>query len=48
MKIVQDSVIRVRINAALLDRARQRAANEGMTISEFMRASVRAKLALAA
>ena len=45
---VHDSVIRVRINEALADAAAEKAAREGMTLSELVRHAVRREVREAA
>lgn len=41
MRSIHDETARFRANAALLGAARQRARQQGMTLSEFFRAAVR-------
>lgn len=45
---MHNSEVRIRINERLLDEARARASQQRMTLSEFVRASVRTQLAAAA
>jgi antitoxin component of RelBE/YafQ-DinJ toxin-antitoxin module len=45
---MQNTIVRFRLDERLLERARERADARGMTVSEFVRASLRSELSRAA